>query len=225
VLWRAQRRIVPDTLAAYDEFASKLDATDIVITFNYDTLLEESLERVGKQFRLFPWRMVHDEHGWHIAPNDKEVTILKMHGSIDWFDRALFDAQAREWVSQGYGIPHDELFSRTTLRFVPLIDTPHPDDTPLRHIYRLRTLHWYLDSATMVRDAPVLISPSFYKILYTDSVKEFRFGFGRGAAYASKVVVIGFSLPSHDEYVRQHFINSYAASNMATLRQIRGNPS
>lgn len=203
VLWRAQRKAPPDAIKVYDDFASNLDASDIVITFNYDTLLEESLERVGKRYRLFPWRMVSDEYGWHIADNDREIVILKMHGSIDWFDRAPFEEETRERAARGGGVPFDELFSRETLRFLPLIDSPHPNDTPLVQLYRLKNLHWYLDQATMVRAAPVLISPSFYKILYTNPVKEFWYGFGRGAAYASKVVVIGFSLPSHDEYVKQ----------------------
>ena len=37
----------------YLEFARRLKPNDMIITFNYDVVLERSLEAVGKPFRLF----------------------------------------------------------------------------------------------------------------------------------------------------------------------------
>ncbi len=202
-LWFAQRRAPAEAISLYDDFASHLDSTDVVITFNYDTLLEESLERIAKPYRLFPARVERSDSGWHYKPADNEVSILKMHGSIDWFDRSGFDDQSREWDARGFGTPPDEVFSRDDLELRPLIDEPYPETSPLVAIYKLRNLARYLEGATMVRNAPLLISPSLNKILYASPLREFWEGFGSGAQYGSKVVIIGFSLPRHDDYVRQ----------------------
>ena len=46
----------------YKEFVRKLDHTDTVLTFNYDTLLESALESEGISYRLFPNR--YSDIGW-----------------------------------------------------------------------------------------------------------------------------------------------------------------
>ncbi|GAI29552.1 unnamed protein product, partial [marine sediment metagenome] len=50
-----------------------------------DTLLEKSLVKLGKQYRFYPFRADSD------IQDEKDIIILKMHGSIDWFDITHFD--------------------------------------------------------------------------------------------------------------------------------------
>jgi hypothetical protein len=55
------------------KFSTHLNSDDVVLTFNYDTLLEESLEQQNKK--------------WHYGFEQEKgygVKILKMHGSINW---------------------------------------------------------------------------------------------------------------------------------------------
>ncbi len=205
VLYRRQARMNGEAKQFYDDFARKLDSTDMVITFNYDTVLEDALDRVGIRYRLFPSRFkeVDEWGGGAFADQDDEVAILKMHGSIDWFDKSDFDEQCRDWKKKGLpGVPPDEIFSTDEFELQPLIDGIYPE-SPLTTIYRIRNLNHYLSWASMVRDAPVLISPSFSKILYINPVSEFWFSFGSLGRWTRKLVIIGFSMPSHDEYVRQ----------------------
>ena len=54
-------------------FISHLRSEDVVITFNYDTLVESALASEGR-----PWN-----HGLNDKANGG-VTVLKMHGSVDW---------------------------------------------------------------------------------------------------------------------------------------------
>jgi hypothetical protein len=75
----------------YLDFARRLRGGDTVITFNYDTLLEESLDAVGQPYRLFRERFTE------IGPlscktdmNLHEVVLLKVHGSVDWFNSDLY---------------------------------------------------------------------------------------------------------------------------------------
>ncbi len=54
----------------YIQFAELLRPNDIVMTFNWDTILEEALRQVGKPYR-FMW-------------GGNQIKVLKMHGSVDW---------------------------------------------------------------------------------------------------------------------------------------------
>ena len=59
-------------LAPIERWAKRTDVGDSVVTFNYDTLVECALLKVGKAWN----------HG--LAEADDEITVCKMHGSIDW---------------------------------------------------------------------------------------------------------------------------------------------
>lgn len=67
----ALRQGVPDL---YLEFAKRL-VSAIVFTFNWDTLLENALDAVGCMYQL-------DRHKASLSP---EISLLKLHGSIDWY--------------------------------------------------------------------------------------------------------------------------------------------
>lgn len=55
-----------------------------MLTFNYDTLLEQALDDISKPYTLTP------EWWSETGPGELEPTfvdLLKLHGSIDWYDR------------------------------------------------------------------------------------------------------------------------------------------
>ncbi len=70
VLWEKQQKADGKYIT---QFVKHLNPTDIVLTFNYDTLLENSLSSCNC--------------GWHHGLNDSScdsIAVLKLHGSIDW---------------------------------------------------------------------------------------------------------------------------------------------
>lgn len=54
----------------YRQFALQLRTEDVVITFNWDTLLEHALRAVGKPYTY--------------GTRENDVLLIKMHGSINW---------------------------------------------------------------------------------------------------------------------------------------------
>jgi hypothetical protein len=55
-----------------DKFCSKVNPGDVIITFNWDTILERFLEKKKKKISFL------------FVENSEDITILKLHGSIDW---------------------------------------------------------------------------------------------------------------------------------------------
>lgn len=70
VLWDRQKEA---DLTRIRRFAKELQESDVVLTFNYDTLLESALFAEGKAWN----------HGFE-SEGAAGVRVLKMHGSVDW---------------------------------------------------------------------------------------------------------------------------------------------
>jgi len=83
----------------YREFASQLTPYDVVLTFNYDTLIEQALEEISKPYSLTPEWWLDSKNGNSESQYvPRFVDVIKLHGSIDWYDRKDYD-QKREYFS------------------------------------------------------------------------------------------------------------------------------
>ena len=200
----------------YLRFAEALSLRDIVLTLNYDLVLENALAAVGKPFRRYPYRFTSiSEHGGTTDSDTEEVVLLKLHGSVDWFDDRQFLELQASLGRQG--------IDRTPLHSVfddpsrygakPLVDGLLPPNDALRHLHAISSLdaYYYGDGGF---NAPFLLSPSHVKFVYAEPVLSFWHGIGRSGGYNLGVSVIGFSLPEHDEYIRiglYQMLSNYAS--------------
>jgi hypothetical protein len=134
--------VPPDQQKLYDLFAIHLDPGDIVITFNYDTLIEDALKRNGKPYRLFLDRLISvDGSSGKVDTEAKEVILLKMHGSIDWFDRTYFDNNLRfNQETPCWQLPYHKIFSNQS-DFLPekIVNGPYFSDSPLQRFRKPRS--------------------------------------------------------------------------------------
>lgn len=191
VLWEAQ---CAAKRSPVEKFTKHLAPTDVVLTFNYDTLVETTLATQGKH--------------WNHGLNDQHcggITILKMHGSVDWI---LLERRPEQALEQFV-----KLFSKRDANV-----TEHGGPPPNEREY-----HWELWRA---RDASTC-----RKIYQMDEggLSTFRYelgfaGLGRykelhklpgaaqtwGGAFtalkeAEEVYVIGFSMSPYDALTRFHF--------------------
>lgn len=194
-----------DLPTAYLDFADSLSLHDYVLTFNYDIVLERALEYVGKPYRLFQNRYKSIGKYHNVIDSEKEeVTVLKLHGSLDWFNDKQFKLIKESHESQGAStIPIHSVFDDPT-RYgaIPIVDGPRSPDDPLLHIHKIGDADSYyrLDHGF---NSPYILSPSYVKFLYAPPLLDFWNGLGRAGGYNLGVSIIGFSLPEHDEYIRQ----------------------
>jgi len=191
----------------YLQFANILRPNDIVLTFNYDILLERALELAGVPYRLFSDRHEEDPErpGRLQIESRDEVVVFKLHGSIDWFDRSDYAWLEEERIRNGYGLRTPDLIFQRPEDFgtVPLLDGPHNPEDPLHHIYRVRDIKRLYKKRILFHATPSLLNPSSIKILYSKMMSDFWWGLGRVGVLNFSMAVIGFSLPSQDEYARQ----------------------
>lgn len=95
-----------DNETGYDRLASKLGSDDVVISLNYDTLLDSSLAqrgwdpkngyRLGGGKRKVEWVPNQTDDNRHLAG----VSLLKLHGSINWFVRGNYAGLSKVFSSK-----------------------------------------------------------------------------------------------------------------------------
>jgi hypothetical protein len=202
----------------YYRFAERLSLQDIVITLNYDVLLERAFEHVGKPYRLFPdrYKTLSRAGGGTLDRSIEEVVVLKLHGSLDWFDDTRFLETKKYFDDQGVkGMSINPVFDdRSRYEAVPIVSGLYPPDDPLLRIHRIRRVDWfYQDRVGFV--APYILSPSHVKFVYANTLLGFWHGLGQAGGMNLGVAIIGFSLPQHDEYIRialHHIVTNYQQS-------------
>ena len=190
----------------YLEFARCLQPNDYVLTFNYDVLLERALDAVGKPYRLFPDRYESVSRFSGIVDTSKdEVIILKLHGSIDWFDRSQYIESVKTYKEQGVNsLPEHIVFnSKAHWGLTKILDGPRHDNDPLLNMYRVADIEGLYKQQIMFRATPWILSPSTYKIVYAGTLGDFWNGLGVSGGNNFGMAIIGCSLPFHDIYARQ----------------------
>ena len=197
-------RTPTDTPSLNRRFARHLSPNDLVLTFNYDTLLEQSLDAVGKPYTLSPeWWLSRElsESGFEY------VDLLKLHGSVDWYDRKYHDDAVRWRLENGHDVPdRDPIFGpNPSVQPEPLSkgETTVYGSNILPRVFRVpdHAQQFPLDEDRFSRVVPFLLPLSHDKLFGYDPVLDFWENLHRTTKYYSSIVVIGYSMPSHDSYV------------------------
>ena len=194
-----------DIPVLYRRFAELLTPHDVVLTFNYDTLLEDTLGAIGKTYSLVPkWLLenVSDDH----RPDC--VELLKLHGSIDWYDRYYYDCE-RKWQEKLRQPDRDPIFGpnplvRSENIFSGSIARQPPWEKSyglLSRVVRVPNLKEHFPiQESRYRCAPFLLPPAYDKLLGYDPIIDLWAGLHRTPQRFSSIVVIGYSMPSYDSY-------------------------
>jgi len=217
--------IVPPAL--YTEFANRLTPYDTVLTFNYDTLLEDTLDKIGKPYSLTPeWWLA--EHSRNLVQKEfikRYVEITKLHGSIDWYDRNYHDETRRYHGEFGHDVPDDDpIFGSTpSVPFESLargkVESDHGENL-LARVFRIPDLRKHLSHITQSYTVvPFLLPPAYDKILGHDPIRDLWRDLHRTLDAYSAIIVIGYSMPPYDAYAYEalgYLIASYQAGGAKT---------
>lgn len=191
VIWEKQKN-AREKLELVSMFSKNLRADDAALTFNYDTLLEESLTAQQK-----PW------HYGFKKENGNGVLVLKMHGSINWVivPRSQVD---------NFGYPvlfQKEDKNKKVDECAPMGESEYdyvllrvPDDKLANRIEN-RDLQWanktfYIGLAGLGSYKPLHKLPGSGEV-WVNAMKDIR--------GAEEIYVIGFSLSPFDNMARLHF--------------------
>ena len=215
VLNEKQKGIKSSDFKLYLDFVDRLNPGDFIYTFNYDTLLETALRSRNIPYRLFLDRYKHiDSFGGEIETNDQEVVVIKVHGSLDWFDITRFEEENEFYRKQSINSRAKHYIFSNTSHFRPskIVNGLYRPESPLQKIYRINDLDTYFENVSMTVEAPLIISPSVSKTIYLQPLLEFWEGFSKVGGWLSRVGVIGFSMPFQDQYILQpmyHLITNF----------------
>ena len=193
-----------DTPNLYRDFAERLCPNDVVLTFNYDTLLEQALDDIGKPYTLTPeWWLEKDP----IEFEAKYVDLIKLHGSIDWYDRHYHDDVMRSFKEKGHPVPdRDPIFGPApSVPSEPLSRGPTKEvfgSHILPRVFRVpnHRKHFPIVNETGVCMVPFILPPAYDKLLGYDAILDLWENLHRTYDAFSSIVVIGYSLPSYDSY-------------------------
>lgn len=205
IIWKWQE-VAIGNMESIQRFAQNLRKDDVVLTFNYDTLLEKALEE-----SRIKWT-----YGFK-KEETSGVQVLKMHGSINWIIvprnqvdnfgyRVLFKKvdKNRETVDGG---PTGELEYDNALLQVP--DEKLANRIENRAL-QLNQKQYSIGIAGLGRYKSLDELPGSGEVWYNA---------GRALLTADKVYVVGFSLSSFDTIARLYF-----AGAMLTRSQKEGIP-
>lgn len=132
------------------------------------------------------------------------MLLLKVHGSIDWFDRSGFERRIAWHKKVEAPPPEDIVFSHeAALGLERLVDGPRHDTNPLRNVYRAKNLKALYANNLLFMATPRILPPSAAKLLYANRMNDFWEGMGNAGYYNFGMAIIGFSLPPQDDYARQ----------------------
>lgn len=163
----------------YIDFASQLHEGDIVISFNWDGLLEVALHKLGK-----PYTYNFD--------GENAIKLCKLHGSINW----------RLDKPKKFG----DLIN--TLGWKPLKFTEGILDTEIYHTPHLLNYRTWNHYEPLGEVEPFLVLPGYGKAFDVRSnawlwyKPEFAF------AYTHDVYIIGLSLALDDFFIRSLFLSN-----------------
>ena len=193
-----------DTPTLYRNFAKMLCPNDVVLTFNYDTLLEQALDNIGKPYTLTPeWWLEKDLS----KSEPKYVDLSKLHGSIDWYDRHYHDDVMRWFKEKGNDVPdRDPIFGPA-----PSVPSEPLSRRQTKEVFGSRILprvfrvpnhrkHFPIVDETGVCMVPFILPPAYDKLLGYDAILDLWENLHRTYDVFSSIVVIGYSLPSYDSY-------------------------
>lgn len=163
----------------YKSFAAQLHPGDIILSLNWDGLLEAAIIAVGKKY-------TYDQF------NDKEINISKLHGSVNW---RL--GEARTWNDR----PETLNWSKLDFRSGMMTESMYASSS-------LLNLGAWLRHSPLHEVNPYLVLPGYGKAFDVRANAPLWYKPEFAFAFTHDVYIIGLSLAHDDFFVRSFFLSN-----------------
>ena len=213
-VWQAQCGAALDVIKP---FACELLPSDVVVTFNYDTLLENALTATGQ--------------GWNHGLEDSSdggTRVLKMHGSVDWI---MFERRPETGLEK-----FRKLFSKRDVRMEEADSSPGEereeheyqmelwrvkDEDTCRAVFQmdhggLTNFQYQLGMANLGSHKPLhkLVGSARTWVNAFSALKR-----------ASEIYAIGFSMSAYDRMTRFHLAGAMAEREQPLRKVVLVDPN
>ena len=214
------RKTPIETPSLYQAFARQLTPSDVVLTFNYDTLLEQALEDVERPYSLTPEWWLDD-----CPDGGRCVDVLKLHGSIDWYDRHYHDDANAWFEEEGHEVPdRDPLFGPNASVMIESLARGPVEAygaSLLPRVFRVPRLrdHFPLRGRHAFDLVPFILPLAYDKLLGHDPILDLWENLHRTLDAYSAIIMIGYSLPMYDSYAYEalgHLMTGYQCGGERT---------
>jgi hypothetical protein len=159
-----------------------------IITFNYDLCADLALYNAR----------VAIKYGLNAAHGSREISLLKLHGSLNW-GRCSGCKKLVAWDLSKYFINHDW----------------PPYDVPIGKLVMSAHFHEFQHCPqSRFEDAPYVVPPTWNKSQYHAELETVWKSAAAELASAANIVVCGYSLPESDQFFRY----LYALGTVGDLR-------
>ena len=177
------RTIDPDKFSDHDFLTDMVRPGHVIITSNWDVLIEHFAQLNGIPLRLASRSRKFSEH---------EVTLLKLHGSIDWCQQA----------TRATGYSDESFASLTELQFGSPYTLALPSDAA--DIVRVRAMpinNAWQRVRSRTRE-PYIVTMATGKADDLGPLQEVWRDAYRALSRAERVEIVGYSMPSDDVEIR-----------------------
>jgi len=170
-------------------FCENLKEGDVIISFNWDLLLEKCLDEIGEKYSYFPWG--------DSSERNTKILILKPHGSINWIIadskeeiEKFFKKEEFEDFGDGrtFGFKNFE-YRKKQEDFIHCIIPPIP--------YKKFTFPLKQEEEKVCEKVPGHLEVIWRKIWFTLSEET------------EKIYFIGYSFPKYDFHIHYIFRNTF----------------
>lgn len=199
----------------YHIFANGLRPGDVILTFNYDLIVESLLTLHNLRYQRYPFdygdeRRRRNEPSCLSSDPTPPILVMKLHGSVDWVDEHEFSATVR-WIADQYdgrdayeyALDHDPLGSHPSK---PLVDSGEGPNDPLGSIQVLLEPMAYFESrraSSRFGHSPMILTPSYAKLVYGTRLTPLWRILSDLSYYISGLAFIGYSMSHGDSHARQ----------------------
>lgn len=162
----------------YIDFANELHDRDIILSFNWDPLLERALELVGKPYTY--------------KFEDKKIKLCKLHGSVNW----------------RLGEVKDYLKSSINLGWQSMEYTKGMMDVEMYYSSKLLSESEWIKINRNPEVEPFLVLPGYGKSfdVRANAVMWYKPEFA--FSFTHDIYIIGLSLAQDDFFIRSYFLNT-----------------